>query len=227
MFVRTLFFGLLTLGCSCGPTKIDGPHGIVGGRQADGYFYVAPVDDGVVVVDTGEDESGTLLLELIAGRAVHAVLVTHAHHDHYGAAALLDVPVYFGANEAAFLRGERDHQGEAQREQRAASGADRRPVVPAELAFVADGDELTFGGETFRALSLAGHTPGSTAWRHRDVLFGGDAAMVVDGALAPIDDRFSDDPVAARAALARLADEDFATVLDGHTGIHARPASTP
>ena len=184
---------------------------------------MAPVAGGVVVVDAGEDEGGDLLHEIIDGRRVLAVLITHAHHDHYSAAAALGVPAYFGSGEEGFLTGARDHEGEAQRDYRARHGADRRPAMPEVVVYVDDGDELVWGEERFRAVSLPGHTPGSTAWRYRDVLFGGDAAMVVDGELQPIDDRFSDDPEQARASLSRLANEDFVVVLDGHEGVHARP----
>jgi hydroxyacylglutathione hydrolase len=93
--------------------------------------------------------------------------------------------------------------------------------MPDNVRPVADGERLILGNRVFSAIALPGHTPGSTAFLFEDVLFGGDAAMARTGALAPIDDGYSDDPVMARASLVRLATQSFRTVMDGHTGITA------
>lgn len=75
--------------------RVESRHGVVGRREADGFFSVAPVSGGVVLLDTGENEEGRLLRSLLGSRPVLAVLVTHAHHDHHPAAAQLAVPVWF------------------------------------------------------------------------------------------------------------------------------------
>jgi glyoxylase-like metal-dependent hydrolase (beta-lactamase superfamily II) len=214
-------FALMVL-CSCS-SRVRGPHGIVGGRAADGFFYVVPVAGGVVLIDTGEQPDGALLRELVAGRTIVAVLVTHAHHDHYAFAhALGSVPVYVGAEDIRRMRGETQHQGAIQRAQRAQNGGvDNLPPVPAGVRPVADQQRLVLGDRAFTAIALPGHTPGSTAYLYEDVLFGGDAAMARNGALAPIDEGYSDDPPMARASLRRLTGYAFRTVMDGHTGITA------
>lgn len=203
--------------------RVEGPHGIEGARVADGFFYVVPVDGGVVVVDTGEQPDGAQLRPTIAGRPVLAVLVTHAHHDHYASAHTFgEVPCHVGPADIDRMQGKTQHQGAAQRELRERNGGkDLLPPLPLQLVPAPDGTRLLVGGETFAAVSLPGHTPGSTAWLFRDVLFGGDAAMrAPDGGIAPIDPRFSDDPAAADAVVSRLESRSFTWLADGHVGLN-------
>ncbi len=205
---------LATLPLLACASRVSGPHGIEGAREADGFFYVVPVAGGVVLVDTGEDA-------LIANRTVLAVLVTHAHHDHYAAAARFPtVQVFVGADDIARMKGETQHLGAIQTQWRANNGGkDRLPPLPAQLSSLVDQQQLELGAETFRAVAVPGHTPGSFVFLYRDVLFGGDTAMAINGALRPIDDGYSDDPRLALASLAKLRREQFTTVLDGHRGV--------
>lgn len=209
---------LLSSGCV---QRVRGPHGIEGGRVADGFFYVVPVEGGVVLVDTGEQPDGAALRDAIAGRPVLALLVTHAHHDHYAAAHTFgEVPCHVGPDDIDRMQGKTQHQGEAQRAFREQNGGqDLRPPLPARLVPAPDGTQLVFGGDTFTALALPGHTPGSTAWTFRDGLFGGDAAMASGGGIAPIDARFSDDPQAATEVVRRLDGRSFSWLADGHVGL--------
>ncbi len=121
--MRRCLFAFLLIALGACSTRVRGPHGIVGGRVADGFFYIVPVDGGVVLVDTGEQSDGAFLRELAAQRPVVAVLVTHAHHDHYAAAhTFASVPVYVGAEDIRRMRGETQHQGAIQRAQRERNG---------------------------------------------------------------------------------------------------------
>lgn len=219
-FMGCLLSALLLAVSACAQ-RVEGPYGIIGGRVADGFFYVVPVMGGVVLVDTGEEPNGASLRSAIAGRAVLAILVTHAHHDHYASASTFgDVPCYVGPADIDRMRGLTQHQGAAQREYRAQNGGrDRLPPLPVRLIPAPGGTRVTLGGADFEAIALPGHTPGSTAWRMGDVLFGGDAAMNSSTGISPIDDRFSDDPAAARAALGRLDSVPFVWLADGHVGI--------
>lgn len=201
--------------------RVSGPHGIEGGRVADGFFYVVPVEGGVVVVDTGEQPDGAALRQSIAGRPVLALLVTHAHHDHYAAAHTFgDVPCHVGPEDIDRMKGKTQHQGEAQRALREQNGGqDIRPPLPSNLVPAPDGTRLLIGADTFTAVALPGHTPGSTAWTFRDVLFGGDAAMTSADGIAPIDARFSDEPETAARAVRRLDERVFSWLADGHVGL--------
>lgn len=209
--------------------RVEARHGVIGGREADGFFYVVPATDGVVLVDTGEDEGGRLLRSLVAGRRVLAIVVTHAHHDHYAAASQFDAPVFVGADDIPRMEGKTQHQGAIQTQWRAQNGGkDRLPPLPRDLRPVVDGQVLTFGELTFEAIALPGHTPGSTAFRFKELLFGGDAAMAIEGRIEPIADGYSDDPNAARRAVERLRRVPFEVVLDGHHGVtELGPAAIP
>jgi hydroxyacylglutathione hydrolase len=216
---RALLTGVLVL-TAC-VQRVEGPHGIEGARVADGFFYVVPVDGGVVVVDTGEQPDGAQLRATIAGRPVLAILVTHAHHDHYSSAHTFgEVPCHVGPADIDRMQGKTQHQGAAQRERRERTGGtDLLPPLPLQLVPAPDGARVFVGGETFAAVALPGHTPGSTAWLFRDVLFGGDAAMQAPAGIAPIDARFSDEPAAAEAAVSRLEAVPFTWLADGHVGL--------
>lgn len=208
----------------CGPgcvQRVSGPYGIEGARVADGFFYVVPVDGGVVVVDTGEQPDGAQLRRALAERPVLALLVTHAHHDHYASAhTFSDVPCHVGPADIERMEGKTQHQGAAQRAYREQNGGrDLLPPLPERLVPAPDGTLLVVGGAEFRAIALPGHTPGSTAWLHRDVLFGGDAAMKAADGIAPIDALYSDDPAAADAAVRRLDPAAFTWLADGHVGL--------
>lgn len=210
---------LCLLGLACAQ-RVQGPYGIEGDRAADGYFYVVPVDGGVVLVDTGEQPDGALLQQIIAGRAVLGLLVTHAHHDHYAAAHLLGpVPTHVGPDDILRMKGVTQHQGANQVAWRAQNGGvDLLPPLPKELRPTVDGESVELGGARFTAIALPGHTPGSTAWLYRDVLFGGDAAMGFGTRIRPIDEGYSDDPPRALESLRKLKGFAFSTVLDGHRG---------
>ena len=67
--------------------------------------WIVPVIDGVVLIDAGFDERGEVLLRQLRGRRVLAVLLTHAHPDHRGAAHLLSAPVYLGSDDVPLLDG--------------------------------------------------------------------------------------------------------------------------
>jgi hydroxyacylglutathione hydrolase len=188
--------------------EVVGPHGVVGFRSVHALFYVVPVEGGVVLVDTGFDESGEDLRRAIAGRNVLGVLVTHAHLDHWsGVATLGDVPVYAGAEDADVMRGVREHGAIVQQ---VLGRLWPRPRLPTDLRPVADGTVVTVAGETFEARHLPGHTAGTIVWLWRDVAFTGDAFGAPPG--------LSDDEHGVRVSLSRLWGIGATVLLDGHGG---------
>jgi glyoxylase-like metal-dependent hydrolase (beta-lactamase superfamily II) len=194
---------------------LKAPHSVRGYQTGQSYFYVVPVDDGVVLVDTGGEEDGATLLSVLDTQKVKAILLTHSHNDHVAAAHLFDVPVYLGPGEAAYIRGEKEFGGFIQ-------NLFGRPKVtapePAQLVEVEDREVLSLGGAIFIGIHLPGHTDGSMAWLFQDVLFGGDAVFGGD-ALAPAPGVFSDDPEKAEASMEKLRGYSFNTLLDGHNGM--------
>jgi glyoxylase-like metal-dependent hydrolase (beta-lactamase superfamily II) len=178
--------------------------------------YVVEVRGGVVLIDSGFDPDAVAVREAVGDRAVLAILLTHVHPDHAHGAATLGAPVYLGAADVPIWRGERHL---AAIFSHAAQHVTGLSALPDELHAVHDGQRLTFGGQTFRALACPGHTPGSTCWRWRDVAFTGDAATNMTGqAIVPAPFTVTDDEDRAYESLRRLLHEDISVILDAHYG---------
>jgi glyoxylase-like metal-dependent hydrolase (beta-lactamase superfamily II) len=213
---------VLLAACSAAPfgeAEVEGPYGIKGYRSQGSFFWVVPVDDGVVLVDTGDDAEGVLLKKAVDGRRVHAVLVTHGHDDHTaGAHTLTGARVLVGEGDIAPMRGQRPWRGAVQTVSRTLMPQREALELPPTLEGIADGFELRMGRDTFRAVALEGHTSGSMAYVFKDVLFGGDAAMAQNGRIAPAPAAFSDDPLMAQESVQLLHNVEFKYVLDGHNG---------
>jgi len=109
-----------------------------------------------IVIDPGDDVAEILRLVAKHGLTVKAIVITHAHIDHVGAAAQLKqatgAPVYLNEN---------DFPTYGQIEMQAMwLGLD--PPEPAEIdASTRDGDVLRVGSMEFTVLHTPGHTPGS------------------------------------------------------------------
>lgn len=179
--------------------------------------YLIPVDGGVVLVDAGFDPAGRVLREAIGERKVLAVLLTHAHIDHRAAAHLFEAPVYVGAGDVPWFEDDRYLHAVGPAVGRRLYG---KPPRPRDLRGVADGDVIEVGGARFVAHHVPGHTPGSTVWQFRDVLFTGDAVQrPVDGDhLYPAPWTVSEDVRQAWRSMRRLARLDVKVLLDGHYG---------
>ena len=180
------------------------------------------MNGGVVLVDTGFDETGSDVRAAVGAQPIVAVLLTHSHVDHRsGMAAVGAAPVYVGAADARLMRGGREYRATIQA---LAAHLLPRPALPKTLVEVADGSTLTIGGETFVALALPGHTPGSTVWLWRSAAFTGDAVGGDDEGIGGPPAIVSEDFRLARNSLSRLWGIDASTLYDGHGGriAHAR-----
>lgn len=108
-------------------------------------------DDCFVVDPTSNAE---FILLVLAGRHPKAIVCTHAHFDHVGAAAELRAatgsPVYASAIDAPSISA--GVQGMA--------GFRKVAPCPVDLE-LAGGEELELAGVTWKALITPGHTPGS------------------------------------------------------------------
>jgi glyoxylase-like metal-dependent hydrolase (beta-lactamase superfamily II) len=185
--------------------------------------YLVETGEGVVAVD------GTLTVS--AGRALRAcleeldkpllaVLVTHAHPDHYGGIVELvasdDVPIYATAGVDAVIR-----RDDAAKEQvlRPLFGDEWPPVRRFPDAIVSDGDRLELGDATFTVVDLGpGESPHDSVWLlgdDRRTIFGGD--QVYDRMHAYLADGFHERWL---ANLDRLEEElpGDATLYIGHGG---------
>ena len=158
---------------------------------------------GCAVIDPGAEPEK--LVRTLQEKDLHpkAILLTHAHFDHVGAAAplarALNLPVYV-------------HEADTALPERLTGG----PLC--FTAEYAEGDTVTVDGLRFEVLETPGHTMGSVCLRCGALLFTGDTLFA--GACGRTD--LGGSAAAMRASLCRLAllPGDYA-VLPGHG-----PAST-
>lgn len=128
--------------------------------------HLVDTGDGLILLDAGYMQSLYLVLDGIhrMGFDAHdlkAVLLTHGHVDHFGAARALRE-----LTGAKLVLGEKDRD--------AATGANdlswaKELGVPFPETFepdilLHDGDELTFGDTTFTAIATPGHTAGAMSF---------------------------------------------------------------
>lgn len=214
------------------------PYGIRQVPCAKALCYVVPLDRSlardaslrgheVVLIDTGIDAEGELLLESLDGAKVVQVWVTHGHIDHWAAAHLfvddsgLPVPVFVHRDDVPFMELRAQH-----RSLMATLGQRLLPLppFPQNLQPFDDGERLKARGTAFEieatAVHLPGHTPGSSAFLVEDVLFSGDTLVAAQpgGVCAVPGFLVTDDEVTAWRSLRKLRDVNFSLLLDGNYG---------
>jgi glyoxylase-like metal-dependent hydrolase (beta-lactamase superfamily II) len=219
----------------------------LGGPEVNFYLLEAP--DGLVLVDGGLPGHLAQLQSRLegAGRSlgdIRAVLLTHAHPDHTGAAAAArqagaDVWVH-ERDAAALAAGARAANRQARTERPLLPYLIRRPATLRTIAYIArlggfrasrvidprtiDGDRLlTDVPGRPRVITLPGHTPGSVGYLFADrgLLFTGDALVTYDGITGHrgptvVSRAFTHDSRAALASLTTLDAINAGLLLPGH-----------
>ena len=137
----------------------SGTFSLDGGTwDVDNNVWLLGDDDEVIVIDAAHDAGATA--KAAGDRRVKAIVCTHAHDDHIGAAPelarLTRAPILLHPDDAELWR--MTHPG-------------RRP--DAELA---GGQTLKVGGAEVRVIHTPGHTPGAVSLHvpELDVVFTGD-----------------------------------------------------
>lgn len=236
--VALILFGLLLLGAAwlwaqlpaSGPDRIEAGERVVGIKTDGGsYAWIVRTAGGAVLVDAGLDpDAGAILGELqrqgLRPEQVLAVLLTHAHGDHWaGTRVFPQAKVYVGEADLPILRGEQQVTAPMAR-LFAKLAAPKTP--PANVEPLNDGQKLNLDGATFEAIHIPGHTPGSTMFLYEELLFTGDSLLADDGELTVMGGIVSEDVEQNRQSLRKLQEQQFTRIADGHTGLHdASPAA--
>src|SRR3990172_1522392 len=140
------------------------------------WLAAADGGDEAVVVDPGFSPQRVRSLLEAAGRRPVAVLATHGHFDHVGAAAQFcgdDLPFYIHAADRQALT-----------DAEAWGAGFPQPGIPVkDVREVVDGDVLGFAGFRIEVLHTPGHTPGSVCYRTDGLVLSGD--LVFAGSICP------------------------------------------
>jgi hydroxyacylglutathione hydrolase len=181
---------------------------------------------GDVLVDTGIKQSAAKITQMLDGRSVSAVALTHAHGDHAGSikrlAAQFGAPVWCGpADREATETGRPVLSPRIKRPRlralvSAAVGFDGVPVART----LTEGDTLTAG---FRVCDTPGHSPGHVSfWREADrtlicgdVFFNMRVPIPIAGLRQPLQ-LATPDPAKNRESERKLSTLAPATVRFGH-----------
>lgn len=188
------------------------------------FLVMGPIENNVYFI--GDDETvfvvdptcdAARIVSELGGRVPDAIVLTHAHWDHVGAAAALreatGARVVASAVDAPFITGERRLD------------PSHRPFAPCPVDLaVEDGDDLEIGAMKWKVMLTPGHTPGSMCLfldpggrAGAPVLVAGDTLFA--GAHGRTD-FVGGSPADMRASLARLAElPDETIVLPGHNGL--------
>ncbi len=140
----------------------------VGPMQANCYL-LSDEKGRTVVIDPG-DEAGRILEQIRKdGLTAEAVLLTHAHFDHFLAADEVrrqtGAPLWVYKTDASAL-------ADPGRSLTMLAKGGSTPLQPDRL--LEDGEEMTIGNLILHVLHTPGHTPGSCCFLCGDALFSGD-----------------------------------------------------
>jgi glyoxylase-like metal-dependent hydrolase (beta-lactamase superfamily II) len=213
-----LLASLLVLG-GCTPPLLAGVGGAMVGQAGPGssMFTVFRTDPGLVVVDlawwgAADELRATLAAAGASPDDVVAVLLTHAHRDHIAAWPAVSHAVFYMAEaEAPYFFGEADYAGWIPRvADRILEPPHARRDEVRVVTFSAD-TTLVIGRDTVHAFLVPGHTPGSTAYLLRGIVFAGDALARTPFGFRHSLPGYSDDVEQAAASLRSLFER-----LEGH-----------
>lgn len=184
---------------------------LVAGRWSANCYVVEDVERRALVIDPCADVE-ELLARIEARRLeVAAIVSTHGHHDHVGAAkALRDrlgAPFRLHSADEKLL-------GLASLFAKLFDGGPPIPIPRIDAYLDGAGDPLSLAGQPVDVIATPGHTAGSVCFGIAGKLFVGDTLL--KGKLARVDPKFGN-PEQLRDSLRKLCTLDPATVVyPGH-----------
>lgn len=144
---------------------------VLGPLQTNGWIVAGAQGEPVIIIDPADEPQ--VLLDALAGRQVAAIVLTHAHFDHLGAAGEL-----VAATEAPLLV----HEDDAEQITHpsgtggALFGFEQHVAPPADRLLHA-GDTVDAGSLSLRVLHTPGHTPGGISLFADGHVFSGDTVF--------------------------------------------------
>ena len=189
--------------------------------------YLIEGTHGLTLFDTGHPRAAPQLIAEIENNGfvlkdIEEIVLSHAHWDHAGGArGLLErhrVKIYAHGADIPAIRGQAEPpRGLGPRLQRFLRTL-RHSYRPIDVVVPLDEGDTLRALPQWQVLRLPGHTPGSIALFHPSdkVLLCGDALGNRNGRLALPPDRYSQDPVAARESVRKLASLDLEALGCGH-----------
>jgi glyoxylase-like metal-dependent hydrolase (beta-lactamase superfamily II) len=178
----------------------SGTFSLDGGTwDVDNNVWIVGNDQECVIIDSPHDAKA--IINQVKGRTVKAILLTHAHNDHIGAARevseAVNAPIILNPEDLVLW------------EQVYPDFEPHRQHV--------DGDEFEVGGATLKAIHTPGHSPGSTCFylESEGTVFTGDTLF--NGGPGATGRSYSDYPTILKSIRERLLTLPADTVVrTGH-----------
>ncbi|UUL77070.1 MBL fold metallo-hydrolase [Pseudarthrobacter sp. Fe7] len=178
----------------------SGTFSLDGGTwDVDNNVWIVGNDEECVIIDAPHDAAA--IINQVRSRKVKAILLTHAHNDHVGAArevaSALEAPIYLNSEDLVLWE----------------------QVYPDATPdhYHSDGEVFQVGGSTLRAIHTPGHSPGSTCFylESEGTVFTGDTLF--NGGPGATGRSYSDYPTILRSIRERLLTLPAETVVrTGH-----------
>jgi hydroxyacylglutathione hydrolase len=201
--------------------RLEPAPGVVGIETGGSYVWVIRTAHGVALIDAGMDAQGKAILaeldrEHLNSANVNTIFVTHGHRDHIGALAAFPVAkIWVGPGDIELIRGQRESKAFVAR---MAARHSAKAQLPGKLDDLDSLDKVDFDGEEMQIIHTPGHTPGSTMYLYKNILFTGDSLFANKDPLSYPPKFICDDPAANRASIPQLKNYSFDIIADGHTG---------